>query len=122
MKNILGLIVAAILVITFLANVGPMIALAFTLLLCYVSLKQYKKADTTGWKIFWIILGGIFIIASVSNVPALVGILALYILYVLYQSWKDGKEVPSSEEINDPFVNFEKEWMELKNDYKPNNY
>jgi len=110
---VLGVLIAAI---VFLANLAPLIGLAITLAISYVAYKGFKKADSQGVKIFWGIVGIIALIASISNLPAIIGIVALYILYVLYKSWKYD-DIEIDERDNDPFKNFEKEWMELKNNY-----
>ncbi|MGJ9383047.1 hypothetical protein [Salipaludibacillus sp. CF4.18] len=51
---------------------------------------------------------------TVSNIFALVGVLALYLLYVMFRGDKEEKAEKASK-TEDPFVNFEREWAELKN-------
>lgn len=110
---ILGILIAAI---VFLANLAPLIALAITIAITYFAYKGFIKAESQGAKIFWGIVGVIALISSISNLPALIGIAALYILYVLYKSWKkDDSDFTSKDD--DPFKNFEKEWMELNKHY-----
>ncbi|HWO95861.1 MAG TPA: flagellar basal body rod protein, partial [Bacillus sp. (in: firmicutes)] len=57
-------------------------------------------------------IGIIALMASVSNVPAILGFVAAYVLYVVYKKWNENKEIVKEE--SDPFVNFEKQWAELK--------
>ncbi|KYD16682.1 hypothetical protein B4135_2594 [Caldibacillus debilis] len=123
MGEAIFLILALILGITVLFNLGPIIVLAITLSLAYVAFRQYKKAGTTGKKMLWLILCGVFLIASVTNAPAVVGLAAAAILYLLYKNRKEKKD---SAGINgngdDPFVHFEKEWRELSRSYRPNEF
>ena len=71
-------------------------------------------------KIGWGILGFMALMASASNIPAVLGIAAAYVLYVVYKNWNKPKTVIVEEE-NDPFVNFEKQWSQLKKTLISNN-
>jgi lia operon protein LiaI len=110
-KWILGLL-AVIAGIVLLANLGPMIALAVCVLILYFVLKEFLKAETTGKKILWGIVGVIVLVSTISNIPAIIGVIAAITLYYVYKKWNDaGDEVA---EEDDPFHNFEKQWVELK--------
>ncbi|TVP87719.1 MAG: flagellar basal body rod protein [Alkalicoccus sp.] len=82
----LGIIIAVIVV---LANLGPMILFAVGAWLLYVIYRQFAKAESTAAKVGWVIAGLIVLSMTISNVTAIIGVLALYFLYVLYRSWQD---------------------------------
>ncbi|MCM3125463.1 flagellar basal body rod protein [Mesobacillus sp. AQ2] len=96
-----------------MSNLGPLVGLGVSLLVLYFVVKQFLKAHSTAGKIGWGIAGFIILMAAASNVPAILGIAAAYVLYLVYKNW-DKKEV-AMKEANDPFVNFEKQWAEMKN-------
>ncbi|MFC3884538.1 flagellar basal body rod protein [Bacillus songklensis] len=105
---LLGGIAAAVL----FTHLAPMIALAIGLVVLYFAIKQFFKAETTFRKVLWSVIGFIALMATASNVPAIIGVAAAYILYIVYKKWNDNKEIVKEE--SDPFVNFEKQWAELK--------
>lgn len=109
---ILGVIAAIVL----LANLGPMIALAICVVLLYFVLKGFLKAETTGTKIMWAVLGLIILVGTISNIPAIIGIVAAITLYYVYKNWnRTGSDVENvgEDEEDDPFQNFEKQWAEM---------
>ncbi|MDE3837875.1 flagellar basal body rod protein [Bacillus methanolicus] len=107
-----GLIVAGgIAAMVLIAQLGPMIGLAASLLILYLVVKQFLKTESTLGKIGWGIVGFAALMASASNVPAILGVAAAYVLYVVYKKWNEDKMVVKKE--NDPFANFEKQWAEL---------
>jgi len=53
-------------------------------------------------------------VASLHNAPAIIGVGAAYVLYLVCKKWNQNKHGMKKEEA-DPFVNFEKQWNELKN-------
>jgi lia operon protein LiaI len=110
-----GLVLAGgIAAIVLLSTLGPMVGLLISLALLYFIYKQFLKAESTGGKIGLGIIGVIFLMASISNAPAIIGVVAAYILYLVYKNWNSSKRTVIKEE-SDPFVNFEKQWNELKN-------
>ncbi|SDN15484.1 flagellar basal body rod protein [Bacillus sp. OK048] len=110
-----GLVLAGgIAAIILLSSIGPMMGLLVSLALLYFIYKQFLKAESTGGKIALGIIGVIFLMASISNAPAIIGVAAAYILYLVYKNWGASKHTVIKEE-SDPFVNFEKQWNELKN-------
>jgi lia operon protein LiaI len=110
-----GLVLAGgIAAIILLSTIGPMVGLLVSLALLYFIYKQFLKAESTGGKIALGIIGVIFLMASISNAPAIIGVIAAYILYLVYKNWNSSKHTVIKEE-SDPFVNFEKQWNELKN-------
>jgi lia operon protein LiaI len=110
-----GLIIAGgIAAIILLSTIGPMVGLLVSLALLYFIYKQFLKATSTGGKIALGIIGVIFLMASISNAPAIIGVVAAYILYLVYKNWNSSKHKVIKEEA-DPFVNFEKQWNELNN-------
>jgi lia operon protein LiaI len=110
-----GLVLAGgIAAIVLLSTLGPMVGLLISLALLYFIYKQFLKAESTGGKIALGIIGVIFLMASISNAPAIIGVVAAYILYLVYKNWNSSKRSVIKEE-SDPFVNFEKQWNELNN-------
>ncbi|MCJ7841475.1 DUF2681 domain-containing protein [Lederbergia sp. NSJ-179] len=113
MKKLLIFILAIILAIIALANLGSIIGFAICLLIVYYSLKQFLKTESTGQKILWGIIGLIGLSGLLGNLPALVGIAAVCLLYVGYKHWKKEKAEDVHQE-DDPFTNFESQWNELE--------
>jgi lia operon protein LiaI len=110
-----GLLVAGgIAAIILLSTIGPMVALLVSLVLLYFIYKKILKSESTGWKVCLGIIGVIVILASLHNIPAIIGVAAAYVLYLVYKKWNGTKKVTVKEET-DPFINFEKQWNELKN-------
>ena len=108
-----GLLVAGgIAAIVLLANLGPIVGLAISLLIMYYSFKEFVKSDSTFKKIIWALIGLAAFSATVSNFPALIGLVALYILFTIYKNWKK-EEMIIEEKTSDPFTNFEREWSQL---------
>lgn len=87
MKKLGLLIVGGIAAIILLANLGPLVGLAICSVILYFAFKEFVKADSTFTKILWIAIGLITLSALVSNVPAIIGIVAAYVLYVVYKKW-----------------------------------
>ncbi|MCH1624274.1 flagellar basal body rod protein [Fredinandcohnia quinoae] len=112
MKKFGLFIVGGIAALVLLSQVGPMVGLIISLAILYFAYKQFTKSDSTGGKILWGIVGLIALSASISNVPAILGIVAAYILYVVYKKWNREKTTVVTES-SDPFTNFEKQWAEL---------
>ncbi|WP_066256199.1 flagellar basal body rod protein [Neobacillus drentensis] len=109
----LGLLVAGgIAAIILLITIGPMVALLVSLVLLYFIYKQFLKAESTGWKIGIGIIGVIVLLASLHNIPAIIGVGAAYVIYLVYKNWNRNKKVIIKKET-DPFINFEKQWNEL---------
>nr|WP_263323202.1 flagellar basal body rod protein [Neobacillus sp. Marseille-Q6967] len=100
--------------IVLLSTIGPMIGLLIGAALLYFIFKQFLKAESTGAKIGLGIIGFVVLMASIHNAPAIIGVLAAYVLYLVYKNWNGTKRTRVKEE-SDPFVNFEKQWNELKN-------
>lgn len=106
---------AALAVLIF--NLGPMILLGISVLLLYLIFKQFVKASSVISKTIWVILGFIVLSISLSNLYALIAIVAACLLYWIYKNWhKDDAIAPNVRQLeNDPFTNFEYEWQELSN-------
>jgi lia operon protein LiaI len=113
MKKFGLLVLGGIAAVVLLANMGPMLGLAISLLILYYSFKQFVKTESTFAKVIWAIIGLAALSASASNFPAILGLAAIYLLYVVIKQWK--QEKPEVIESDDPFTNFEKEWANLKN-------
>lgn len=112
MKKFGLLLAGGIAAVVLLSTIGPMVGLAVSLVLLYFIVKQFLKAESTGAKIGWAIIGVIVLAASLHNVPAVIGVAAAYVLYLVYKKWNENKRTKIKEE-SDPFVNFEKQWNEL---------
>lgn len=113
MKKVGLLFLGGIAALMLFANLGPMVVLAFSLVILYFSFKGFMKTDSVFKKIAWSILGIIGLSASISNLPAILGLAAAYVLYQVWKNWK--KEEGPVKESKDPFTNFEKQWAQLKN-------
>jgi lia operon protein LiaI len=111
MKKFGLLLAGGIAAIVLLSNLGPMIGLAISVAILYLVFKQFVKSDSTLSKVCWGIIGLIALMASASNIPAIIGIAAAYILYLVYKKWNQSKTAVI--ENNDPFANFEKQWADL---------
>ena len=114
MKKFGLLLAGGIAAVVLLSTIGPMVGLLVSLALLYFIFKQFIKAESTGGKIGLGIIGLIVLVASIHNVPAIIGVAAAYVLYLVYKKWNENKYTKIKEET-DPFVNFEKQWNELKN-------
>jgi len=109
-----GLLLAGfIAVMVLMSSIGPLVGLGISLLVLYFVIKQFLKTHSTAGKIGWGIASVIVLLATAANVPAILGIAAAYVLYLIYKNW--GKKAEAVTDKNDPFVNFEKQWAELKN-------
>jgi lia operon protein LiaI len=111
-----GLLVAGgIAAIVLLSTIGPMLGFAVSLFILYFIFKQFLKAETKKRKIGLGILGVIVLLASLHNIPAIIGVLAAYVLYLVYKKWNENKVEKVKTKEEDPFVNFEKQWNDIKN-------
>ncbi len=109
-----GLVLAGgIAAIVLLANLGPIVGLAISLLILYYSFKEFLKTDSTFKKVLWAIIGLAALSVSASNFPAILGLAAIYIIYVVIKKIKTEENV-KVQESDDPFTNFEREWQSLK--------
>jgi lia operon protein LiaI len=113
MKKFGLLIAGGIAAIILLSTIGPLVGLLVGLVLLYFIYKQFLKTESTGWKIGLGIIGAIVIIASLHNIPAIIGVAAAYVLFLVYKNWNRNKQVIIKGDT-DPFINFEKQWNELK--------
>jgi lia operon protein LiaI len=113
MKKFGLLIAGGIAAIILLNTIGPMVVLFVSLALLYFLFKQFLKARSTGGKIGLGIIGFIVLMSSIHHAPAIIGVVALFVLYLVYKKWNENKYTFVKEEP-DPFVNFEKQWNELK--------
>jgi len=114
MKKFGLLLAGGLAAVILLSTIGPMVGLLVSLTLLYFIFKQFLKAESIGWKIGLGIIGFIVLMASIHNAPAIIGVAAAYVLYLIYKKWNGQKHNKVRKE-NDPFVNFEKQWNELKN-------
>jgi len=113
MKKAGLVVIGGIAALIALANVGPLISLIICLAILYYSFKQLLKTENTGAKITWAIIVLVALMASVSHVPAILGLVAAYIVYLVYKKW-NGETKVVEKESSDPFTNFEKQWANLK--------
>jgi lia operon protein LiaI len=111
MKKFGLLLVGGIAAIVLLHNLAPIVGLVISVAILYLVVKQFLKTDSILMKIGWGMIGFMALMASASNIPAILGVAAAYVLYVVYKNWNTSKKVIKEE--NDPFVNFEKQWSEL---------
>lgn len=116
LKKLGYLLLGGVAVAILLSNLAPMIALALSLLIMYYSYKGFMKTDSTFTKAILAIVGVVALFASASNLPAILGFVAVYVLYVIFKNWNKGSKKKATED-SDPFTSFEKEWNELKGNY-----
>lgn len=116
MKKFGYLLLGGVAVIVLLSNLAPMIALALTLVILYYSYRGFVKTTSTFNKVLLAVIGVIALFASASNLPAVLGFVALYVLYIVFKNWNKASKVKEKEDA-DPFTNFEKEWKNLKGNY-----
>ncbi|QFT90353.1 hypothetical protein FIU87_17065 [Bacillus sp. THAF10] len=112
MKKFGLLLLGVIAFFILLANIGPLLGLAVSLVVTYYAVKEFFRTDSTGTKILWGIIAFIAVAFSIANVPALLAVVAAYILYVVYKKW-NRSEREEIIETNDPFTNFENQWKSL---------
>lgn len=102
---IVGLIALGI----FIATIGPLILLGLSGFLLYFVFKQFMKSESTGRKVFWVVIGLIALSMVLSNIYAVVGLIAFYAIYKIITMFKR----EDYEKPDDPFTNFEKEWSNI---------
>jgi lia operon protein LiaI len=113
MKKFGLLLAGGIAAMVLLSTIGPLVGLAVSLVILYFIFKQFLKAETKKAKVGLAILGVFVLLASIHNVPALIGVVAAAVLYLVYKKWNENKYTVKKTE-DDPFVNFEKQWNEIK--------
>lgn len=113
MKKFGLLLAGGVAALILLNTIGPMVGLLVSLVLLYFIFRQFLKTDSIGWKIGLSIIGLIVLASTVQHIPALIGVAAAYVLFLVYKAWNKSKRAPKSKE-NDPFVNFENQWNELR--------
>ncbi|RLL46556.1 flagellar basal body rod protein [Oceanobacillus piezotolerans] len=117
MRKFMLFVGGLIALVILLANIGPMVLLGLGIWLLYFIFKQFVKSNSTAGKIGWVILGLLTSSLVISNIWAVIGLLAAVALYYIYKSWKkeDDPVVQTIVEEDDPFTNFERQWAEMKN-------
>jgi|SRR4051794_35346189 lia operon protein LiaI len=114
MKKFGLLLAGGVAAVILLSTIGPMVGLLVSVVLLYFIFKQFIKTKSIGGRIGLGIIGFIVLMASLHNAPAIIGVAAAYVLYLVYKKWNKSK-VNKINAADDPFVNFEKQWNELKN-------
>jgi lia operon protein LiaI len=112
MKKFGLLLLGGVAAVVLLHNLGPMVGLVVSLAILYFVFKRFLKAESVWSKMGWGFIGFVAIMASASNIPAILGIAAAYVLYLVYKKWNENKSEVVIDD-NDPFVNFEKQWSQL---------
>ncbi|MBM7649443.1 lia operon protein LiaI [Bacillus ectoiniformans] len=112
MKKVMLFCIGAVAAIVAVANAGPLIGLALSLVIMYLAWREYKKSYTKKMKFFWGAAAVISFLVAVGNIPAILSIAALAVVYVVYKKWNE--ETAEAPESDDPFINFEKQWDQLK--------
>jgi lia operon protein LiaI len=111
MKKVGLFLIGAVAAIVLLANAGPMVGLALGLVILYVAFKGFVKAEAPFKKWLWGFIGVVVLLTTVSNLPALAGIIAAVVLYIVYKKWNSSSYVKTEQE--DPFKHFERQWADL---------
>ena len=115
MKKFMLFIAGLIAFFVLLVNLGPMVLFAFCVWLLYIVFKKFMKSDSTASKIGWVIVGMLVLSITISNIYALLGVVAIYAIYHIVKSWKNTDDDPVVHTVkdDDPFTNFEREWADL---------
>ncbi|WP_010632036.1 hypothetical protein [Sporolactobacillus vineae] len=111
MKKVMLFILGTILLIILLTHIGPMIGLLISLTILWFAFRKFIRAESTGAKVLWVLVGLIALSFSVANVPAVIGAAALIALFYVYKAWKTRKEEEHVQK--DPFDNFDRQWKEF---------
>ncbi|MBU3570389.1 flagellar basal body rod protein [Priestia aryabhattai] len=111
MKKVGLFLIGAVAAIVLLANAGPMVGLALGLAILYVAFKGFVKAEISFKKWLWGFIGVVVLLTTVSNLPALAGIIAAVVLYTVYKKWNSSSPIKTEKE--DPFKHFERQWADL---------
>ncbi|WP_153723372.1 lmo0954 family membrane protein [Sporosarcina cascadiensis] len=110
----LGLVLLGIAAVFMLGiNIGPMIALAVSGAIAFVSFHYWRKSQSAFAKAVWMIVLIVSLISSISNIPAFIGIIALIGIYYVWRKWNERTVNPDITDSNDPFTNFERQWNEM---------
>ena len=91
MKTFLLLLLGIIAGIIILANLGPMILLVISLVVSYYAVKKFILANSVAEKVLWAVVILIGVSISVSNIPALIGVVAFVVLYYTYKTYQQDK-------------------------------
>ena len=115
MKKFMLFIGGLIAFFVLLVNLGPMVLFALSVWLLYIVFKKFMKNDSTAGKIGWVIVGLLVLSITISNIYALLGVVAIYAMYLIMKNWKDTDDDPVVHTMkdDDPFTNFEREWADL---------
>ena len=115
MKKFMLFIGGLIAFFILLVNLGPMVLFGLSIWLLYIIFKKFVKSDSTAGKIGWVIVGLLVLSITLSNIYALIGVVAIYAIYLIVKSWKgtDDDPVVHTMREDDPFTNFEREWADL---------
>lgn len=113
MRHFLMFLAGLAAVFILIANLGPMVLLGVSIWLLYLIFKQFVKATTTIAKVGWVTVGLIVLSIGISNIYAVIGIAAAFILYWIYHNWNKNNWEPADDNLNDPFMNFEREWQQF---------
>ena len=111
MKKVGLFLIGAVAAMVLLANAGPMVGLALGLVILYVAFKGFVKAEPPFKKWLWGFIGVVVLLTTVSNLPALAGIIAAVVLYIVYKKWNSSSPIKMEKE--DPFKHFERQWADL---------
>ena len=111
MKKVGLFLIGTVAAIVLLANAGPMVGLALGLVILYVAFKGFVKAEAPFKKWLWGFIGVVVLLTTVSNLPALAGIIAAVVLYIVYKKWNSSSPIKTEKE--DPFKHFERQWADL---------
>ena len=114
MKKFGLLLAGGLAALILLHSIGPMVGLVVSLILLYFIFKQFLKTDSIAWKIGLIVIGLIILSSTIHHIPAFIGVGAAYVLYLVYKEWNKTKRAPKHKNHDDPFINFEQQWNQLK--------
>ncbi|WP_017471104.1 hypothetical protein [Amphibacillus jilinensis] len=92
MRTLLFIVIAGIAGLIVLSTVAPLIGLFLTLALGYYGVRRFLLTDSALGKLGWAVLVLIALSMSISNTPALVGIVAALLLYYAYRGYRKAPE------------------------------
>ena len=111
MKKLGLIIIGGIAAFVLLVNFVPMLALAITIGIGYLVLREFLKAKTIGAKLIWGLIGFVVISVSISNLPSIIGLVAAFVLNIVYKKRNERKVVV---EESDLFSCFERKRKKMK--------
>ncbi len=113
MNNFWLLTLGIIAGIVVLSNMGALLGLAVSAVVVYAGVHYYLRSLSTWTKVFWAAVGVVGALSAISNVPALIGLVALAGLWIVYRKWNGQSVSIDAVKESEPFTNLEYQWNKL---------